>query len=34
LELTRDGEVDVRQETHFGPLYLRGKAQQPEGIAP
>ena len=34
LELTRDGEVDVRQETHFGPLYLRGIAQQPEGIAP
>ncbi|MEO1642208.1 MAG: ScpA family protein [Pseudomonadota bacterium] len=23
LELTRDGEFDVRQETHFGPLYLR-----------
>lgn len=34
LELTRDGEVDVRQDSHFGPLYLRGKAQQPEGIAP
>lgn len=23
LELTRDGEFDVRQEHHFGPLYLR-----------
>lgn len=23
LELTRDGEFDVRQETHFGPLYLK-----------
>ncbi len=34
LELARDGEVDVRQDTHFGPLYLRGSAQQPEGIAP
>ena len=34
LELTRDGEVDVRQDTHFGPLYLRGKAPQQEGTAP
>lgn len=34
LELTRDGEVDVRQDTHFGPLYLRGKTQQQEGVAP
>lgn len=33
LELTRDGEVDVRQDTHFGPLYLRGNAQQAEGVA-
>jgi segregation and condensation protein A len=23
LELTRDGEVDVRQERHFAPVYLR-----------
>ncbi|MEO0549354.1 MAG: ScpA family protein [Pseudomonadota bacterium] len=30
LELTRDGEVDVRQETHFGPLYLKGKSQSQE----
>ena len=34
LELTRDGDVDVRQDSHFGPLYLRNKVQQPEGIAP
>jgi segregation and condensation protein A len=38
LELTRDGEVDVRQDAHFGPLYLRGlsqdPAQQQEGITP
>ncbi len=34
LELTRDGDFDVRQDTHFGPLYLRGSAQQQEGIAP
>ncbi|MEO0607681.1 MAG: ScpA family protein [Pseudomonadota bacterium] len=34
LELTRDGDVDVRQDTHFGPLYLRNAAQQPEGITP
>ena len=31
LELTRDGEVDVRQDEHFGPLYLRGKAETQEG---
>ena len=24
LELTRDGDVDIRQELHFAPLYLRG----------
>jgi len=24
LELARDGDVDVRQDAHFGPLYLRG----------
>ncbi len=24
LELTRDGEVDMRQDHHFAPLYLRG----------
>ena len=26
LELTRDGDVDVRQDRHFAPLYVRGKA--------
>lgn len=25
LELVRDGEVDVRQDAHFAPLYLRNK---------
>lgn len=34
LELTRDGDVDVRQDAHFGPLYLRNNAQPTEGIAP
>jgi len=24
LELTRDGDVDIRQDEHFDPLYLRG----------
>lgn len=26
LELTRDGEVDLRQDAHFGPIYLRNAA--------
>ncbi|GAB5453883.1 MAG: ScpA family protein [Henriciella sp.] len=34
LELTRDGDVDVRQDEHFAPLYLRAKTQPQEGIAP
>ena len=34
LELTRDGDVDVRQDEHFGPLYLRANTHQQEGIAP
>ncbi|NQY38764.1 MAG: segregation/condensation protein A [Henriciella sp.] len=34
LELTRDGDVDVRQDEHFAPLYLRAKNQPQEGIAP
>ncbi|MEL7041710.1 MAG: ScpA family protein [Pseudomonadota bacterium] len=33
LELTRDGDVDVRQDAHFGPLYLRGKTQHAEGVS-
>ena len=28
LELTRDGDVDVRQNEHFTPLYLRGRVRQ------
>ena len=33
LELTRDGDVDMRQDDHFEPLYLRGTQQtkQEEG---
>ena len=31
LELARDGDVDVRQDTHFGPLYLRGVKLTREG---
>ena len=29
LELARDGEVDVRQDAHFAPLYLRNAATNP-----
>jgi segregation and condensation protein A len=29
LELARDGEVDVRQDAHFAPLYLRNAAANP-----
>ncbi|KCZ56531.1 rifampin ADP-ribosyl transferase [Hyphomonas beringensis] len=31
LELVRDGEVDVRQDEHFAPLYLRSAGTSPEG---
>lgn len=31
LELVRDGEVDVRQDAHFAPLYLRNAQANPEG---
>ncbi len=33
LELTRDGDFDVRQDIHFGPLYLRGNTPQQEGVS-
>jgi segregation and condensation protein A len=29
LELARDGEVDVRQDAHFAPLYLRNAGTNP-----
>ena len=33
LELTRDGDVDIRQDEHFEPLYLRGiDKTQGEGV--
>jgi len=31
LELVRDGEVDVRQDAHFAPLYLRNAQTNPDG---
>lgn len=31
LELTRDGEVDMRQGAHFSPIYLRNAARAGEG---
>jgi segregation and condensation protein A len=31
LELVRDGEVDVRQDAHFAPLYLRNAQTHPNG---
>lgn len=33
LELARDGDVDVRQGSHFTPLYLRGILPDHEGSA-
>jgi len=32
LELTRDGEVELRQDAHFAPLYLRNAARAGEGL--
>jgi len=32
LELTRDGEVDIRQDAHFAPIYLRNAARAGEGL--
>lgn len=32
LELTREGEVDMRQDAHFAPIYLRNAARAGEGI--
>jgi segregation and condensation protein A len=32
LELTRDGEVDMRQDAHFAPIYLRNVVRAGEGI--
>lgn len=29
LELARDGDVELRQETHFAPLYLRAPGPEP-----
>ena len=29
LELARDGDVDLRQDAHFAPLYLRGTGPRP-----
>lgn len=33
LELTRDGEVDMRQDAHFAPIYLRRMAARVPEIA-
>ncbi|ABI76202.1 segregation and condensation protein A [Hyphomonas neptunium ATCC 15444] len=33
LELTRDGEVDLRQDTHFAPIYMRRIAVRPSEMA-
>ncbi|MEL8055767.1 MAG: ScpA family protein [Pseudomonadota bacterium] len=33
LELTRDGELEVRQDVHFGPLYLRRFGEKEEEAA-
>lgn len=30
LELTRDGEVDLRQDTHFAPIFLRRMTARPQ----
>ena len=31
LELARDGDIDLRQDAHFSPLYLRGHREEAEG---
>ena len=30
---TRDGEVDLRQDTHFAPIYMRRIAARPPEMA-
>jgi len=32
LELTRDGEVDMRQDAHFAPIYLRNAERAGEAL--
>ncbi len=32
LELARDGDVEIRQDVHFSPLYLRGRQEETEGM--
>ncbi|MGA1343199.1 MAG: segregation and condensation protein A [Hyphomonas sp.] len=32
LELTRDGEVDMRQDAHFAPIYLRNSVASGENL--
>ena len=31
LELARDGDIELRQDVHFSPLYLRGSKEEAEG---
>ncbi len=32
LELARDGDVELRQDQHFSPLYLRGAKEERGGL--
>lgn len=32
LELARDGDVELRQDQHFSPLYLRGSSEERGGL--
>ena len=32
LELARDGDLELRQDQHFSPLYLRGSKEEREGL--
>ena len=33
LELARDGDIELRQDVHFSPLYLRGNQDNKEGMS-
>ena len=33
LELARDGDIELRQDAHFSPLYVRGHKEETEGMS-
>jgi len=34
LELVREGKIELHQQTPFAPIYLRKRAEAPEGSPP